>query len=385
MGAWLQFSLLFVCWLAALATLLVFLESWFALADRNRFAARRASGTYGVVSVFVPMHGSVAMLEQVIRSLFNQSYPFIELFLIHSDDDHRYIHLARDFRSARSHIPVKVVPVSFPIQSDSDRTRALEHVAAGARGRWFVTLQPDVILDRFAVESALEFGGSNEIAALALRPGVQSRGLIQKLLAPSMEYLLQMIRVIEGRREKAKKIPDESSSFLLVNREAFDIVNRINRLPGILNESGWNLWSYQVEGLRTFEGDGFQWMWREVDVRSWNPGARPALRARAFVAGSAIMAVIAVVGIVFGSTTRIESFAGASILAFSAVSYALMGISYFLYARRLRAVLWFSPLWFLAHIPAAILTLVSARSGKSRVETSAPTSPHKTSTTGPHY
>lgn len=395
MGAWLQFSLLFVCWLAALATLLVFLESWFALADRNRFAARRASGAYGVVTVFIPMRGSIAKLEQTIRSVFNQSYPFIELVLIHSEDEGRYSHLAKEFRSARSHIPVRIVATPFPIDSQNDRTRALEQaVAAGVRGRWFVVIEPDVILDRFAVESALEFAGSNEVSALALRPGVQCTALIPKLLAPSMEYLLQMIRVIDGRREKGRKLSADTS-FLILNREAFDVVNRINRMPGILNDSGWNVWSYQVEGLRTFEGDGSRWMWREAEVRMWGTTLQglqglqgdlsPEWRARGFVAGSAVMALISIAGLLYGFTHRIENFAGASILSFSAVSYTLMGISYYLYARRLRAAGWFAPLWFLAHIPAAILTLLSANSKGDRPRTSAPTSQRKTSATGPHY
>ena len=49
MGSLLQFGLLFVCWLAALATLLIFLETWFGISGRNRFMARRASGAYGVI------------------------------------------------------------------------------------------------------------------------------------------------------------------------------------------------------------------------------------------------------------------------------------------------------------------------------------------------
>jgi hypothetical protein len=126
MGTVLQFSFLFVCWLAALATLLVFLESWFALSSRNRFAARRASGAYGVVSVFLPMYGRGVLLQKIIRSIFNQSYPFIELFLIHSEDERTYANLANEFRSARSHIPVRVLPVSFPLTSPHDRARALE-------------------------------------------------------------------------------------------------------------------------------------------------------------------------------------------------------------------------------------------------------------------
>ena len=64
MGSLLPFALLFMCWLAALATLLVFLETWFGLSGRNRFLARRASGAYGVISVFIPMHGAAEKVER---------------------------------------------------------------------------------------------------------------------------------------------------------------------------------------------------------------------------------------------------------------------------------------------------------------------------------
>src|ERR1041384_241715 len=103
----LQYALLFVCWLAALATLLVFLETWFGLSGSNRFLARRASGAYGVITVFVPMHGSVEKVARAVRSIFGQSYPFIELILIYCEEDQRFVQLAKEFRSARSHIPVR--------------------------------------------------------------------------------------------------------------------------------------------------------------------------------------------------------------------------------------------------------------------------------------
>ena len=170
MGSVFEFSLLFVCWLAALATLLVFLETWFGLSGGSRFLARRASGAYGVITVFVPMYGAAEKVERAVRSIFGQSYPFIELVLVYCEEERRFAHMAKEFRSARSHIPVRTVVASFPIDSQNDRVRALEQAQAMARGRWFVILDPDMILDRFAIETAVEFAGSNEVSALVLRP-----------------------------------------------------------------------------------------------------------------------------------------------------------------------------------------------------------------------
>jgi hypothetical protein len=365
----LQFALLFVCWLGALATLLVFLESWFGFSGRGRFAARRASGAYGVISVFVPMHGLSSKVERAIRSIFNQSYPFIELFLIHSEEQRRFARLAKQFQSARSHIPVRVVTTPFPLESQYDRTRALEQAQPGARGRWLVILDSYLNLDRFGIETALEFAGSNEVSALALRPGVQCRSLLQRVIAPSMEQLLQMVRIANRRREKRNN-SDLESPFLLVNREAFEMVNRNNRMPGILNEAAWNVWGYQLEGFRTFEGDGARWMWRDADVRSWSsdsdPERRYSSRSAGFVIGGVLMALVAVAGLAFGFTHRLDNFVGASILAFSGVSYSLMAVSYFLFARRLRAAGWFAPLWFVSYLPAAVLTFMEIRRGRRR-------------------
>src|SRR3954463_11937719 len=117
MGSLLQFGLLFVCWLAALATLLVFLETWFGISRRNRFMARRASGAYGVITVFVPMHGPAEKVERAIRSIFGQSYPFIELVLIYWEEDQAFAQMAKEFRAARSHIPVRLEPSLFSIDS----------------------------------------------------------------------------------------------------------------------------------------------------------------------------------------------------------------------------------------------------------------------------
>lgn len=364
MGSFAQFALLFLCWLGALGTLLVFLETWFARPGRHRFLASRASGAYGVVSVFVPMRGPAEKVEQTIRSIFGQSYPFIELVLIYPEENRQFASLAKQFRSARSHIPVRLAASPFPIESQNDRIRALDHALPGVRGRWFVVLEPGVVLDRLAIETSLEFAGSNEISALVLQPGVRCRPGLERIVAPSVAQLLETVRIANRRRERGRQ-PDADASFLLVRREAFDVVNRINRLPGILNDAAWNVWGYQVEGLRAFEADGSRWIWRDAAVRYWSSdtGAvrRHGARSAGPVAASAVMASIAALGLAYGLTRPIDGFTTGSILAFSALSYALMAVSYFLFARRLRGAAWFAPLWFLTYWPAAILTLAEMR------------------------
>jgi len=374
MGALFEFLLLFVCWLAALATLLVFLETWFGLSGRNRLIARRASGAYGLISVFVPMYGGREKVLQTVRSVLGQSYPFIELVLIYCEENRQFRDLAAEIRASRSHIPVRVVATPFPIDSHNDRIRALETAEPSAHGRWFVILDPDILLDRFAIEIALEFAGSNEVSALALHPGIRCSSRIEQVIAPSIKQLLQMNRISSRRREKQKSA-EFDSSFLLVNREAFDVINRINRLPGILNESGWSMWAYRLEGLQTFEADGSGWMWRHAAVRSWSADTNVHRRYGATSVGltllSAAVALLTVVGIAFGFIHGIDNFIGASVLAFAAVSYMLMWISYFLFARRLHAAVWFAPLWVISHLPATVLTLMEMRRlSRARAEAS---------------
>jgi hypothetical protein len=364
MGALLQFVLLFVCWLAALATLLVFLETWVGLSKGSRFIARRASGAYGVITVFVPMHGDREKVERVIRSVYGQSYPFIELVLIYCEEDRQLAKLANDFRLVRSHIPVRIVSTLFPINSHSDRIRALEHAQPAARGRWFITLDPDVLLDQFAIEAAVEFAGSNDVSALALHPGIRCRSTVHNIIAPSMEQLFQIVRIASRHREKQNKA-EFDASFLIIHREAFEIVNRINRIPGILNESGWSLWAYQVEGYRTFQADGSRWMWRDANIRTWfsetDVYRRYGAMSVPLMILSTALSLIPLMGIGFGLIHGVGDFNGASILAFAGVSYLLMWISYFLFARRLYAAVWFAPFWVVSQLPASVLTLWQIR------------------------
>ena len=104
--------LLSFCWIASMAILLIFLESWFGAARREQFVARRASGAYGICSVFLTMRGPAGKIEAAVRSIFEQSYPFVELFLIYSEDDALRAVLAQEYRAARTHVAVRLVPVT---------------------------------------------------------------------------------------------------------------------------------------------------------------------------------------------------------------------------------------------------------------------------------
>jgi len=365
MPAYLPSVLLSVCWIASLAILLLFLEIWFGLPERDRFVARRASGAYGICSVFLIMRGPAAEIEKTVRSLFAQSYPFLELFLIFPDDDSVSSALAQEFCAARTHTAVRLVPVHQGGDTPADRIRALEHARPSAKGRWYAVIESGVVLDQFAVEASLEFAGTGEVSALALRPGTQASSFMHRLLAPSMEYLFQMMRFIERRRVPRSRQMVLEAPYVLLNRDSFEVIHRINRMPGILNEAGWTIWSFQTEGLRTFDGDGSRWLWRETALGSWPNYAdldrRVGRRSLSLIFLMTIAALIPVAGLLYGFYVPIESFREALILALSAVSYALLTISYFLHARRLRAATWFAPLWFLVQPIAAALTFVGVR------------------------
>jgi len=365
MPAYLPSVLLSVCWIASLAILLLFLESWFGLPERARFVARRASGAYGICSVFVIMRGPAAEVEKTVRSLFAQSYPFLELFLIFPDDDVISLALAQEFQAARTHTAVRLVPVPHGVDTPADRIRALEHARPSAKGRWYAVVESGVVLDQFAVEASLEFAGTGEVSALALRPGTQASSFMHRLLAPSMEYLFQIMRVIERRRTPRSRHMILEAPYLLLNRDSFEVIHRINRMPGILNEAGWTVWSFQTEGLRTFDGDGSRWLWRETTFGSWPNYAdldrHFGRRSVTLIFVMTAAALIPVAGLLYGFYVPVESFQESMILALSAVSYALLTISYFLYARRLHAATWFAPFWFLVQPIAAVLTFRGIR------------------------
>ena len=107
---------------------------------------------------------------------------------------------------------------------------------------------------------------------------------------------------------------------------------------------------FRSEGLRTFEGDGSAWIWKDFDIRSTGTPA-------GFAIAAALLALIAPAGLVFGFLHGREGFAGAGILAFSAVSYALLAIGYFLFARRYHGATWCAPVWFVPHVAGAVASV----------------------------
>ena len=357
--------LLSFCWIASLGILLLFLESWFASPERERFVARRASGAYGICSVFVIMRGPAVGIERTIRSIFSQSYPFLELFLIFPDEDPLIAALAQEFRGSRTHTAVRLVPVPHPVESAAERIRALELARPSAKGRWFVVLESGLALDQFAIEASMEFAGTGEVSALALRAGTQASSFSHRVLAPAMESLFHIMRVVERRRSPRARQMTLDAPYLLLNRDSFEVVHRINQMPGILNEAGWTSWSYQVEGLRTFDGDGSRWLWRATVLGSWpdysDLDRRIARRSGTLLTAATLATLIPVAGLLYGFSLPSVALLEESILALSAVSYALMTISYFLYARRLHAASWFAPLWFVVQPVAALMTYRAIR------------------------
>ncbi len=359
-GAISQYALLIVCWISALVTLVIFLESWFALTRRSRLGPRRSTDSHGVVSVVIPVDRTDEASGRGIASVFDQSYPFIELVLVYygENDDHR--RFVEQFRETRSHIPVRDVPVAFPIDSETARVRALEYAQPALRGSWILVSECDVVMDTFAVESALEFAGSEEISAVAMIPGVECRSIAQRLLAPSLEWFVRMLRALDRGKEKAARL-NMTAPFLLLHGQTHSVLNKMNRMPGILNESGWTLWSYKVEGLRTFQGDGAGWISREGTVRALlatlDAGSLNVGRVVGFALASAAITIVSVVGIVYSALSPDSGFSTMGILYFSAFSYSLMATSYFFYARRLGAAVWFAPFWFLAHTAALVLAM----------------------------
>ena len=363
-GAVIQYALLVVCWISALVTLVVFLESWFALTRRSRLSARAASGDHGTVSLLVPIRSGGDAARRGLESVLSQSYPHIETYLLYEEENVEHAALVAEFRAMPAPVPVAAVPVPFRIESEDERVRALEHAQPNIRGAWILVVDDGVVLDAHAVASALEFAANEDITAVAMIPGVECRSLPQKLLAPSLEWFVRMLRAVDRGREKSHR-PNMTAPFLLLHGQTHAALNNMNRLPGVLNESGWALWTYRVEGLRTFQGDGAGWIAREATVKSLLGTLETATlspgRVKGFAVVSAAVSAVSVLGIVAGLLIQDSGFAGLGILYFSAFGYSLMATSYYFYARQLGAAVWFAPLWFLPHAAALLLALVELR------------------------
>jgi hypothetical protein len=92
------------------------------------------------------------------------------------------------------------------------------------------------------------------IAALASGPACAAGP--GKCVAPALAHFKQVMRTVN--HHQAHTPTEANPSFLVVNREAFDAVSRINRMPEFSPKpggaSGATRWR-----VSTFEGDGSAW------------------------------------------------------------------------------------------------------------------------------
>ena len=280
-----QCLLLSFCWIASLR---FFYSSWragSAYRRRDRFVARRASGAYGICSVFLIMRGPAPEIERTVRSIFGQSYPFLELFLIFPDDDAVCSALAQEFRAARTHAAVRLVPVLHR-RGNCSRPHPRSGTRAALGQRALVRCRRGgVVLDQFAVEASMEFAGTGEVSALALRPGTQASSFFHRVLAPSMEYLFQMMRVVERRRAPRTRQMNLEAPYLLAQSRILrshpsDQPDARHPERGRAGQSGVTRWKDFAPSMETVRaGSGGRPAWaRGRTTRDLDRQSRAAVR-----------------------------------------------------------------------------------------------------------
>ena len=293
--------LLWAAWASAVGWLAVLFLTLRALArhtplGRASARARPAGGEAPLVSVLVPARNEEGrVLGACISSILSQDYERFEVVAV---DDRSTDATGAILRAiARGDSRLRVIDGAEPPAGWLGKPFALQQALDGARGEWVLATDADMIFDRAALRTALDYARARELDALTFVPHFEARSFWERVVIPTWSWVMLMYvlfyRVESARAREAVGI----GGFFLMRRGALegaggyralrDEVMEDMRLAEKLKQAGARIsFRYAPDLVSTRMYTNFREMW-ECSTKNWFSGMK-------FSAGLALWAVFTV-------------------------------------------------------------------------------------------
>jgi chlorobactene glucosyltransferase len=282
-------------WLAVLVVTLVGLARHKPLgraARRGRAAADEAP----LVSVLVPARNEEGrVLAACVRSILAQDYEHFEVIAVNDRSTDATGTILRGL--AEEDPRLRVIDGEEPPAGWLGKPFALQQALEQARGPWVLATDADMIFDRAALRTALDYVWERDCSALTFIPHFEARSFWERVMIPTWSWVMLMYvllyRVRSGRTREAVGI----GGFFLMRRDVLegvggytllkDEVMEDMRLAERLKQSGARVaFEYAPDLVTTRMYTNFREMW-ECSTKNWFSGMK-------FSAGLALAAVLAV-------------------------------------------------------------------------------------------
>jgi cellulose synthase/poly-beta-1,6-N-acetylglucosamine synthase-like glycosyltransferase len=302
--AWSALSLVMtLAWLIVAAWALNIILTFYGLARQRPLPPTsnmsQTAESAPFVSILVPARNEAhRVLSHSIRSILSQDYGCFEVIVVNdrsTDDTGKILETL-----ARTDSRLRVVEGGEPPAGWLGKPYAMQQALAQARGRWVLATDADMIFDKSALRTGMDYALAHDVDALTFIPHFESKSFWERLMIPAWSWVFLIYILAYRVSSPGSQGAVGIGGFFLIRRAALESVGGYQglknevmedvRLAERLKHAGARVrFKFAPRLVSTRMYTNFKEMW-ECSTKNWFSGMK-------FSFGLALAAVLSMYAI----------------------------------------------------------------------------------------
>ena len=173
-----------------------------------------------LISILIPARNEEANIEKLVKGVLAQQYQNFELIIYSDQSTDKTLSIANEIAKADKR--VRVIEGTGLPQGWLGKNHACYKLASHAQGNWLLFLDADVTVSPHFVENALAYAQQKKLALLSMFPRQQLNSLGEKLVVPSMNWILLSLLFLRlVKWSKRKSLAAANGQMMMFNAEQY--------------------------------------------------------------------------------------------------------------------------------------------------------------------
>jgi chlorobactene glucosyltransferase len=192
------------------------------------------SEDFPLISVIVPAHNEQATIEECLRSVLEQDYPYCELILVDDRSKDLTASIASDLARGRSNF--KIITVRKLAEGWTGKCHALDVGVGHASGEWLAFLDADSSLHRTALRQCYQAALRHKVSMVTLSPKFIVKTFWEKALQPAFAVASSILFPLPKVNDSASRVASANGMFFLISKYAYDKIGGHHDVKGLAVE-----------------------------------------------------------------------------------------------------------------------------------------------------
>ncbi len=179
------------------------------------------------VSVVIPARNEEEILPQTLPSIFQQSYPCMEIILVddHSSDQTAQIAqtIGKNYPEKNFHL-VKGKPLA---KGWAGKMWALHQGLDQAKGEWILLTDADILYPSYMLSSLIRTTEEQNNRMISVMARLRTKSFWERLLIPAFVYFFKVLYPFRAINSPHRKTAGAAGGCILVERKALDQIGGI--------------------------------------------------------------------------------------------------------------------------------------------------------------